>query len=92
MELGCARRLDNTARQQPSWQDGWDLDARRFIVRKMQDDDCDGGELWEVIDCARYAQSAMTRKRAQASIIADALEHLSLHALVDEFDDAMEEG
>lgn len=72
-----------------NWRDGWDADMRRFIVHKCACDDDEGGELWEVIDSDGYAQVGLARHRAQAQLIADALEYLGLHSSVDQFEPAI---
>jgi hypothetical protein len=89
MEPARAGRLGNTAAKQPSWRYGWDLDMCRFGVRKWRSDDDEGGEQWQVIDFDALHVIALSDSRRDAEIVADALEHLSLHASPVEFSEAM---
>lgn len=73
----------------PAWREGWDVDYMRFIVHKWRDDDSEGGETWEVIDTLNYAQIALAQHKAQAQMIADALEFLAHRSAIDQFERAI---
>ena len=75
----------------PGWRDGWDIDAQRFIVHKWRSDDSEGGETWQVIDTDNCAQVGLAQHRAQAQLIADALEYLGHQSLIDQFEPAIRE-
>ena len=69
----------------PSWREGWDLDMRRYIVRKQSTDDDEGGELWSVIDAEELRVMGFAKTQRGAVLIADSLEYLSHNATVSEF-------
>ena len=81
--------MKRAQKAEPEWREGWDADARRFIVHKWRCDASEGGETWEVIDAFDYAQVALARHRAQAEFIADALEYLANNTVHDQFEPAI---
>lgn len=89
MEPARADGLGNTAAQQrKSWQEGWDLDAQRFGIHKTATDDDEPGEQWSVIDYFVPRFVAVSARKADAQLVADALEYLSHRSVVDEFEAA----
>lgn len=79
----------STPRSIPSWHKEWDLDMRRFWIRKWRSDEDEGGEQWQVIDFDALRVVALSDDRHDAEIVADALEHLSLTTPAGEFDKAL---
>lgn len=89
MEPSRPKGLDDSTPQQlkPSWRQGWHTHCRRFIAHQYADgQESEGGDVWRVIDTDALIVIGQCGSQKNATLIADALEFLSLNTDVTEFD------